>query len=171
MPRILSAASTLEKNRLASDHPYIMLLTLAIQGGGGPGDLHYAAYDQDIPFWGRTYLRAPLEIDLLEDATGVSLVHLQVHISNVNQEFIALCENYWATVADPQWQVSIWQVDAMAPEDTPFAMNDVFSVASVATDFLSATVDLVAEGVTLATLVPKRRFTATSGFANIARRV
>jgi hypothetical protein len=165
MPRILSAALTQEKNRLESDHPFAMLFQLEIENG--PGTYRIAGYDQDIVFGGQLFLRAPLDVDLLEEATSMALVHLRVTTNNVDQEFISLLENYWAPVADPLWTVTVWQIDAAQPDSTPFESGEQFSVLSVTTDFVSASIDLVAEGLTLGTILPRRRYTTSGGFDNI----
>ena len=39
------------------------------------------------------------------------------------------------------------------------------------TDLLTATFDLVAEGMTLNTLLPKRRYTTTSGFSKYPKKI
>ena len=70
---------------------------------------------------------------------------------------------------DPSWQVTLWQIDVQQPNETPFSAGAILQVDSVETDFLTATFDLVCEGYTLGTLVPKRRYNSTSGFVNLPR--
>lgn len=168
MPRIYSANLTQEKNRLESDHPWTFLFELDIQGG--PGPFRLAAYDQDIVFHGQTYFRLPCDIDALEDATNAALVHLRVTTTNVDQQIISLLENYWATTGHPQWDVAIFQIDATQPDQTPFGTGELFAVQQVSTDLLQASFDLVAEGLTLTSVVPKRRYTVSSGFLHLPMR-
>lgn len=165
MPRIYSAALLAEKNRLVSDHPFALLFELDI--AGAPAPFRLAAYDQDIFFHGEPYFRFPCDVDALEDPTHAALVNLRVTTSNVDQQMISLLEQYWATTASPQWSVAIYQIDCMQPDQTPFGSADIFSVQQVSTDLLNATFDLVAEGVTLTAVVPKRRYTVSSGFRHI----
>lgn len=168
MPRLLSTAMLVEKNRLESDHVWTLLFEVVIVGAPGPYRL--AAYDQDVVFHGLTYLRTALTVDSIEQPTHAALVNLRVTMQNVDQQLIALLEFYWAPLASPVWEVAIWQVDMAQPDETPFGSADVFSVQSATTDFLSCTFDLVAEGVSLTAIMPKRRFVASNGFLHIPRR-
>ena len=166
--RILHAALTSEFNRLESDHVITMLAQVEIQGA--PVVYRLANYDQDIVFHGLPFLRASFDVDSLEEATSASLVHIRVTIGNVNQEFQSLLENYWAAVADPLWTVTMWTVDAMQPDLTPFATGEVYSILNIPTDLVTAQPDLIVEGLTLSRVVPRRRYTTASGFPNIPRR-
>ncbi len=168
MPRLLSSATIIEKNQLQSDHPFAMLFRLVIPGA--PAPILLAGYDQDVLFAGETYQRFPLDVDLLEEPSSMDLVHVRVTLANVDQGFVSLLENYWAPVASPQWLVTIWQIDASVPDATAYETGEVFAVASVSTDFVTAVVDLVAEGLSLGTTLPKRRYVATQGFSDIPRR-
>ena len=167
MPRILSAALVREKNQLQSDHVITWLFELFIPGAPVPYRL--VNYDQDIPFHGIWYNRASVDVDALEDATSQSLVRLRGTVGNVDQAFISLLEHYWGP--DSRWEVTIWPIDTQQPDATPFGTGEVFQVVQVATDFLTAVVDLQAEGITLSGTIPKRRFTQSGGFPNIPRRL
>lgn len=164
--RILSSALIREKNQLNSDHVLTMCFELSIQG---IGPYRLVNYDQNILFHGLTFERYPVDVDALEDATSVALVRLRVTIGNVDRALQGLLENYWHP--DIAWTVIIWQIDAMQPNETPYASGEQFNVVQVATDLVSAIVDLQAEGLTLTATVPKRRYTATSGFQSIPRRI
>ncbi|HEX6827133.1 MAG TPA: hypothetical protein VF077_12520 [Nitrospiraceae bacterium] len=168
MPRLLSSALIAEKNRVESDHVFTMLFEAQISGAPVPYRL--AAYDQDIAFHGLFFPGRALDVDSLEDPTTAALVSLRVTLNNVDQEVISLLENYWVNVVEPRWTVTIWQIDAMQPDQTPYGVGDLFAVTQVATDFRAATFELVAEGLTLTQIVPRRRFTTSSGFLNIVRR-
>lgn len=168
MPRLFSAGLIHEKNQLESTHAFSMAFQLDIDGA--PAPFRLVNYDQDIVFHGQTFERFPCDIDTLEDATSASIVTLQLTIANVDQQLQSLLENYWAPVIDPQWMVTIWQIDCMDADLTDLESGEVFSVSKVSTDFLSAQVDLQAEGITLGRIVPGRRYTTSGGFLGIPRR-
>jgi hypothetical protein len=156
----------IEKNRLESDHVLTCLFQVDIPGA--PVPLRLANYDVPIVFHGLTYEPWPVNVDSVEDTTSASLAHLRIAPQNVTQEMIALFETYWYDNQD--WRVTMWHIDAMQPDVTSFESGDVYSLMSSPTDLLVATFDLVAEGMTLNTLVPKRRYTTSGGFRNIPRR-
>jgi hypothetical protein len=169
MPRILSAETILEKNRTDSDHPFCLLFELNIENG--PGAFRFVAYDQDVTFHGLFFSRFVADIDSLEEVTGGALVHLKINAQNVDQSIISLLENYWVTVPDPMWVTTVWQIDAKNPDATAYESGEIYSILSVSTDFVSANFDLVAEGVSLGTTLPKRRFTSLGGFPDLPRAV
>ena len=166
MPRLLSSALAREKNKLASDHVWTMIFELRIVGS--PVFFRLANYDQDITFHGFPFLRFPCDVDSLEEATSASLVHLRLTAQNVDQQIISLLENYWRQ--DPDWTVTIWQIDALQPNETPYGSGEVFAVQQVVTDMVVAVFDLLAEGYTLTLTIPGRRYTSTGGFPLIPRR-
>lgn len=166
MPRLLSAATIHEKNQLASDHVFSMLFRLDIAGAPVPYQLAHA--DHDVIFHGLTYLRFPVNLDSLEDASSLTLTRLRITAGNVDRGFQSLLERYWNE--DP-WIATIWQVDLAQPDETPFGAGEVFTVQQVVTDFVSAVFDLTAEGISLAGTMPKRRYTSSSGFPNVPRRI
>jgi hypothetical protein len=167
MPRILSAALVREKNQIASDHVLTMLAQTDIPGAPVPYRL--ANYDQEINFHGSFFVPFPFDVDSLEDPTSTALTHLRITVGNVDQAFISLLENYWGP--DTPWNLTIWQIDTQQPNETPFTSGEVFQIVQVNTDFLGAVVDVVAEGITLGSTMPKRRWTTSGGFPNIPRRL
>jgi hypothetical protein len=167
MPRLLSAALIREKNQLASDHTITMLGQLDIRGGPVPYRL--VNYDQDVLFHGIPYTRASFDVDALEDATSMALVRLRISFGNVDQAFSALLETYWGP--DTPWTVTLWQIDTRQPDETPFTAGEIFVAAQVNTDFVSATVEVTAEGFSLGGTMPKRRYTNSGGFSYIPRRL
>jgi hypothetical protein len=167
VPRILSAALVREKNQVASSHVLSMLLQADIPGAPVPYRL--VNYDQEILFHGIPFIPLPFDVDALEDPTSTALVRLRITVGNVDQGFISLLENYWGP--DTPWNVTIWQIDTQQPDETPFTTGEVFQVAQVNTDFLSAVVDVIAEGITLGATMPKRRYTTSGGFPGIPRRL
>jgi hypothetical protein len=166
--RLLDPALVREANQLNSTHVWTMAFELQIENG--PVPYRVVSYDQPLVFHGLTFLPMPLAVDSLEEATAATLVHLRVTMENVSREFQSLLENYWASVPDPYWIVTIWQLDMVAPNLTPFSAGEVFSVQSVPTDLVTAQPDLLAEGITLSRVVPGRRYTTSSGFLHIPRR-
>jgi hypothetical protein len=168
VPRLLSAALAVEKNRLESDHVWTWAFLVDI--AGAPAPFRLVNYDQDIVFHGFVYTRFPVDVDSLEDATTAALVNIRVTAANVDQALQSLLENYWAQAADPDWKVTIFEVDCRQPDQTPFSSGQVFTVLSVTTDFIVAVLDLQSEGVTLTSIVPRRRYTSSSGFNAIPRR-
>lgn len=168
MPRLLSSSLVIEKNRIDSDHVMTWLFQADI--AGAPAPFRLAAYDQDIVFHGLVFPAFALDVDSLEDPTTAALVSLRVTVGNVDQQLISLLENYWINTQEPRWQVTIWQIDALQPDQQPYGVGDLFSVSQVATDFRVATFELQAEGLTLTQQVPRRRYTTSSGYSNIIRR-
>jgi hypothetical protein len=169
MARLLSAAMVQSKNVIDGGHPFVWLFQLDIVGA--PLPLRFANYDQDILYHGLLFSRFSVDVDSIEDANNMALVHLRVTAVNVDQQIQSLLENYWSPMADPQWTVTIWQVDVTQPDEVPFASGDVFTVLSCTTDLLVASFDLIAEGLTLTTSLPKRRYVTSSGFPLIPRRI
>ena len=168
MPRLLSPFLAIEKNRVESDHVWTWAFLVEIMGA--PAPFRLVNYDQDIVFHGFTYIRFPVSVDSLEEATTAALVNIRVTAANVDQAFQSLLENYWAQAADPNWKVTIWEIDSLGPDLTPFSSGQVFTVLSVTTDLVVAVLDLQAEGFSLTSVVPRRRYTASSGFSRIPRR-
>lgn len=168
MPRLFSTALLVEKNRLESDHVWCMLFRIDITGA--PGPFRLAAYDQDVVFHGDTFQRFSVDLDAIEQPTHAALVHLRATVANIDQQVQSLLETYWAPIASPDWQVTIFEVDAQQPNETDLFSGEVFTVQQVTTVWVSATFDLIAEGLTLNTNVPKRRYTSSGGFELIPSR-
>jgi hypothetical protein len=166
--RILDAALVSEMNRVESDHVITMAAQVDIVGA--PAAYRLVNYDQDITFHGLLFVAASFDMDSVEETTSASLVHLRATIGNVNREFQSLLENYWASVADPQWLVSLWTIDARQPDLTPFGSAELYSVQQIPTDLVTASPDMIVEGLTLSRIVPRRRYTTSGGYAGIPRR-
>ena len=164
--RLYDVAYIAELNRLESDHVLTCLFQVDIPGA--PLPLRLANYAQAIVFHGLLYEPWPVNVDSLEDTTSSSMTHLRIAPQNVTREMIALFETYW--YGDQDWRVTMWHIDAMQPNITNFASGNVYSLMASPTDLLTATFDLVAEGMTLNTLLPKRRYVVSGGFPNIPRR-
>ena len=168
MPRQMSVEMLREKNKLESAIPWIWLLQIDI--GGAPTPYRIAAYNEDIVYNGFTWLRYGIEIDVVESPTHAALAQVRATVQNVDQQLQALLETYWVTVASPDWGVQLWEIIATNPSATPVGSAERFSVQQTTTDLLSAVFDLTAEGLTLSSTVPKRRYTSSQGYPFIPRR-
>jgi hypothetical protein len=167
MPRLLSGSMIVEKNRVESDHPWTMLFQVDI--AGAPGPLRLAAYPEPIAFHGQVFQSFVVDVDDLETPTSMSLVNWRVTKQNVDQQLVALFETYWFNVVDPDWQVRQWEIDVTMPDETAFESANIFSVQQATTDFYVASFDLVGEGISLGTVIPKRRYTASMGWPGLPR--
>jgi len=168
MPLTFSPAMLVEKNRRQSDHPWIWLWQVEITGAAGP--LRLAMHGEPVVFHGQTFAPTAMEVDALEDATHASLVNLRVTFENITQTMAALFETYWVTQATPVWMVLQWHVDPYMPDEMPFGRANVYSVQQTVTNLKSAVVELVLEGVTLTSIIPKNRYISTNGFRFLPRR-
>lgn len=166
--RVLHPILAREINQLESTHVVTWAFEITITGA--PLPYRIVNYDQTIVFHGLNFLPFGLAVDSLEETTAGSLTQIRVTMDNVPQEMQSLLENYWAPVPDPYWEVKIWSIDATQPDLTPFSSAEVYTVMSVPTDLVTAVPDLIVEGLTLSRVVPRRRFTTSSGFYYIPRR-
>jgi hypothetical protein len=164
--RLLNPLLTRELAQLASEHVLTMAFELTMPLA--PVPYRVVNYDQPITFAGLEFLAFPIAVDALEDATSAAVVHLRLTAANVDQAIPSLCENYWTN--DALWMLRVWQLDVRQPDLTSFDAADVFAVMSVTTNVFTATFDIMAEGLTLATLIPKRRYTVSNGYPFIPRR-
>ncbi len=164
--RLLNPVLVRELNQLESTH--VLTMCFELEMPLAPLPYRVVNYDQDITFSGLDFLAFPLAVDALEDATSAALVHLRVTACNVDQQIQSLCENYWHN--DTPWTLRIWEIDATYPDLTPYDAANIFTVMSVTTDLFVATFDLLAEGLTLSSVVPKRRYTVSNGYPYIPRR-
>jgi hypothetical protein len=158
----------IEKNRQQSDRAWTWIWEVEITGAGGP--LRLAMYDQPIVFHGLVFDPTVMQVDSLEDATHAALVNMRVSFENVTQTMVALYEQYWVTQATPLWSVRQWQVSVGMPDEMPFERFNLYSVQQTVTDFLTAAAELVLEGYTLTSIIPKNRYISTNGFTNLPRR-
>lgn len=167
MPRVFSNALKREFAQLESDHCITCLLELTIPGG--PVPFRLANYPEEIVFHGLYFAPFGCQIDDMEDASSQALVHLRVAFENVTQQLSSLLEYYWVWTS--KWACTIWTIDVQQPDQTLWTDGQVYLVAQVVTEHRSAVADLVAEGLSLGSTVPKRRYTALSGFSSIPKRI
>lgn len=168
MPLSFSTAMLVEKNRVESTHVWTWLWQIEITGA--PDFLRLAMHDQPIVFHGLVFEPMAMQVDSLEDATHAALVNLRVSFENVTQTMVALYEQYWVTFATPVWTIRQWTIDVTMPDEMPFGRHNVYSVQQTVTDFLSASAELVLEGLTMTSVLPKNRYISTGGFTNLPRR-
>lgn len=168
MAKSLSAALIASKNALESTSPWTFLYQITITGAG---TFRVVNYDSDITFQGLTFTRFPVRLDSIAEGHAGNIATIRVTAGNVDQQIQSLLENYWASVADPEWTVDIWRIDATQPDETPLAASDTYEVVAVTTDFLAATFELRWAGMTMSRRIPGRRYVRTAGFPNIPRRI
>jgi hypothetical protein len=168
MPLSFTTAMLVEKNRAQSTHPWIWLWQVEIAGAGGP--LRLAMYGEPVVFHGEVFEPTAMEVDSLEDATHAALVNLRVTFENVSQIMIALFEAFWVTASTPVWTILQWQIDPFMPDEMPFGRASVYSVQRTVTNLKSAVAELVLEGVTLTSIIPKNRYISTNGFRHLPKR-
>lgn len=169
MPRTLTAAMLTEKNQLASDHPFVFLVELDYGAGveritNNPESITFQSllFTGDVPF------------DLARfDEPGLGAgVGLQARISNANQNIVALAEQHWVGLTDPVWTVTIWLIDASAPDTTPLNANvGVYEVAGFVLDEISAQFELHEPTISTERMLPARTVTVNSGFPNARSRL
>jgi hypothetical protein len=135
---------------------------------GGPVPYRLVCADQDLVFHGLFFQRYAFEVDL-EDANSLTLTRLRITAGNVDRGFLSLLERYWGQ--DTPWIATLWQVDLTQPDETPLGAGELFTVMQAGTDLRSAIFDVAAEGVTLSGTMPKRRYTTSSGFPFVPRRI
>lgn len=167
MPRLVSSAMHRELNAIESVHALVWLFELNITGA--PVPFRVANYPETIVFHGFEFLPFGVDVDSLEDASSMALVHLRCAFQAVDSQMMSLAENYW--VYPNLWTCLVWQVDALQPNEVLYSDAWVYSVAQLVMQWTDAVADLVAEGITLGSTLPKRRYTSLSGFGEIPQRI
>ncbi|MFW6855393.1 hypothetical protein ACODYM_29300 [Burkholderia gladioli] len=94
MPNPISVANVIEKNRLSSDIPYVLLMKVDLQDmatGSTVESLYFANCPDPVPWGGQTYAAAQFSIDLQQEAgempqlTLSALDYAQALIKPINQ--------------------------------------------------------------------------------------
>jgi hypothetical protein len=167
MPRLLSNAFTRELAQLESARPLVWLFELLVPGA--PVPFRVANYPEEVVFQGIVFAPFGVDVDAMEDASTQALVHLRCAFANVDQQLGSLLENYWGP--DTPWTCTMWIVDVQQPNETLWSDGQVYLVAQVTISWRDAVVDLVAEGLSLSSTLPKRRYTALAGFPSMPKRI
>ena len=163
----LSSALLQSANAIDGAPPWGYVAELAIAGVSPP----FRITSDVVPtvFHGITYAPFPVKTEGLETSSEDVIQRVRMTVPNIDGQIIALCEQYWVAVAEPDWTVSLWAVDFTQPDQTPLTFREVFNVNGVTTDFVNAEFDLAAAGKTLSGQVPGRRYNAASNFNLIPR--
>lgn len=82
MPRTIPPALTVEKNRMGTSNPWLMLLDIALSDG--ETFFYLCANTEDIEFQGRTYTAIAVDVVLPEESTQGRLQSLSLKVSNVS---------------------------------------------------------------------------------------
>ena len=172
--RNFSPTLLIEKNKLNSTNPFTHLFEVRIRTATGPPEVftyfRLVNLDQPITYNSEVFTPFPIKLESTSDNLYGESRRLSISIANVDQQIIALLENYWAAVLIPFWEVSIWMVDATQPAETPIAVKDVYEVISVSTNLLTSTFELIYKDTALNRLVPSRNYTRSGGFEHIPRK-
>lgn len=79
--RSLSSTLLIEKNRLESDDPWLILVDLVLS----TVTLYLVRNTSDIVFQGRTYTAFPFELDLFTETSEGEVPQVQIRVSNVTR--------------------------------------------------------------------------------------
>lgn len=83
MPRTIPPVLTVEKNRLATENPWLMLLDISLSDG--ETEFYLVANTENIEFQGRTYTAVAIDVALPEESTQGRLPTLSLKVSNVSR--------------------------------------------------------------------------------------
>jgi len=165
--RALTAALAKSKNALNAPNPWAVLAQIDIVGPTSP--FCVTDTDSDVVFHGRRFQPFPFRLNNISENAAAEIRRMTIDAANVDQVIISLAEQFWASVIDPQWTVSLWFIDVTQPDQTPLNGADIYTVTSISTDLFSCTFELQWEGVTLTRSVPARRYSTSGGFPSIPR--
>ena len=87
----LPIALLLEKNKLASPDPWLLLFDITLPDAS---TVYLARNTQNVSLQGHTYLAFPCELDPMSDGSKGELPTLTLRVSNVLQTFQAYLEQY-----------------------------------------------------------------------------
>lgn len=88
--KTLNASLILEKNKLASASPWIILFEIEIDDST---TLRLAAYLEDVTFDSNTYTAFPAIVDALKEDSQGKLNTLNISVANINRTISAYVEN------------------------------------------------------------------------------
>lgn len=88
----------IEKNKLSSTHPWIILLELYLQD-----DLvvRLTRNTENITFRGNEYIAIPFELDLISETSKGEIPRVELRISNVTRVLQPYMEYYYGAVGQP----------------------------------------------------------------------
>lgn len=163
----MHAALLQSLNTIDGGTPWGLVAELQITGAPVP----FRVTSDNVPtvFHGITYQPWPMRTQGVESTAEDVVQRVQMTVSNVDGQIVALCEQYWATAVEPDWTVYLWRVDFSNPDLVPLTFRETFTVDSITTTWIAATFDMSASGRTLSRQSPARRFNAASGFDLLPR--
>lgn len=155
MSKSLSVATVLEKNRLASDVPFLVLLDIDVvdpQTGSVVETGHYVRNVEGVNFNGHDYLPASFDIELKEEAG--SLQNVRLGFKDYAGEVQAKMQDYGGGVG---FSVTISVVNSAALDQPP-EIQEFFEVVAAESAGYVCSFTLGAENV-ITKVFPRRRQT------------
>lgn len=162
------------KNELHVTTPWVHCLLLQFRTATNPdifGSRSVTDHNEPIIFNSIEFTPYPFKLGSVEHNSASELKRLTLSTANIDRAVIALLEEFWTSVLDPLWIVTIWVVNTVNPALTPINSNDKFVILNARTDLFNVSFECQWEGLSLKKIVPSRRYVRSGGFANIPRRV
>lgn len=162
------------KNELHVDTSWAHCLLIQFRTADGSsifGSRAVTNHNESITFNSIQFNPYPFKLGTIEHNSASEIRRLTLSTANIDQAVTALLEEYWTSVIDPVWVITIWVVNTSNPELTPVNSNDKFVVMSARTDFFNVTFECQYEALSLKKIVPSRRYTRSSGFGNLPRKI
>jgi lambda family phage minor tail protein L len=88
--RQLPANLIIEKNKLTSDDPWLVLINVSFSGGT---NLYYVRNLEDVYYSGTTYTAFPFEIDVISESSQGEIPKVSLRVSNVMRALQAYIED------------------------------------------------------------------------------
>lgn len=137
MPLTISAAATIEKNKLCSDGAWLVLLEIALPGQ----TIHLVRNNENIIWRGIEWAAFPFDIDDIEENTKGEVQSLNVKVSNVTRTIQAYLEpsgGATGTVVKIYFKMSKGLSEASAEVEEVFAVTKTSVTAEWVTFSLGA---------------------------------
>jgi len=128
-------------------------------------------HNEPITFNSIVFNPYPFKLGSVEHNSSSELRRLTLSTANIDRQVIALLEEFWTSILDPLWKITLWVVNTSNPALTPVNSNDKFVILNARTDLFNVSFECQWEGLSLKKTVPSRRYVRSGGFANIPRRV
>lgn len=130
--KTLNASLVLEKNKIASQSPWILLFELDLDGASY---LRLAAYPEDITFHGNTYTAFPAVIENIKENSQGKFDTLNVSVANIDRTISAYVENNSLLGRDVTIKIvsKDYLSDSTAYLDFTYRINKIHVSSEVAT--------------------------------------